>query len=112
MAAKRGRAQKSKSVIPSASRNLHFAGADKAEVPEPLVDARIRPLLERYVSMVRAELVDIGGGIVELQLPDDERQWFRNRSTIRIAFTLDALERDPDAEIAVVGSPLLEQLVA
>jgi hypothetical protein len=82
------------------------------ESQEPLVDARIRPLLERYVSMVGAELRDVGRGIVELTLPEHEQQWFRDRSTIRIAFTLDALERDPDAEIAVVGSPLLEQLVA
>ena len=82
------------------------------ESHEPLVDARIRPLLERYAAMVGAELVDVSRGIVELELPEAEWQWFRNRSTIRIAFTLDALERDPDAEIAVLGSPLVEQLVA
>lgn len=78
---------------------------------EPLVDPRIRPLLERYVSAVGAELVDLGAGIVELQLPASERKWFRDRSSIRIAFTLDALEGDPDAEIAVIGSPLVEQLI-
>lgn len=79
---------------------------------EPLVDARIRPLLERYVTAIAAELTDIGDGIAELRLPEEERRWFNNRSTIRIAFTLDALECDPDAEIAVVGSPLVEQLIA
>lgn len=79
---------------------------------EPLVDARIRPLLERYVTTVDAELTDIGDGIAELRLPESERRWFNNRETIRIAFTLDALESDPDAEIAVVGSTLVEQLIA
>jgi hypothetical protein len=79
---------------------------------EPLVDARIRPLLERYASTVDAQLTALGPGLVELQLPAAERKWFRNRSTIRIAFTLDALERDPEAEIAVVGSTLVEQVIA
>ena len=86
-----------------------FLGPDPHE---PLVDARIRPLLERYVSAVGAELTDVGAGIAELTLPNAERKWFHNRSSIRIAFTLDALERDPDAEIAVVGSALVEQLTA
>ena len=108
MAAKRGKAKKARLKSGSTSTGESLA----AESQEPLVDARIRPLLERYVSMVGAELTDVDRGIVELQLPDHERTMFRDRSTIRIAFTLDALERDPDAEIAVVGSPLLEQLVA
>lgn len=117
MASKR---RKAKPVIPSKApapsaverRNLHASGGERTDSDEPLVDVRIRPLLERYVEMVGAELVDVGRGIVEMQLPEHEQQWFRDRSTIRIAFTLDALERDPDAEIAVIGSPLLEQLVA
>lgn len=79
---------------------------------EPLVDPRIRPLLERYVSAVDAELTEIGQGLVELRLPAAEREWFQDRSSLRIAFTLDALESDPEAEIAVVGSTLVEQLVA
>src|SRR5690349_1120144 len=79
---------------------------------EPLVDARIRPLLERYVAMVGAKLVDVAEALVELQLPNVERKWFHDRSTLRIAFTLDALEREPEAEIAVVGSAFVDQLVA
>jgi hypothetical protein len=78
---------------------------------EPLVDARIRPLLERYASMVGAELVEVGPALVELRLPNAERKWFRNRSQLRIAFTLDALEREPEAEIAVIGSAFVDQLV-
>jgi hypothetical protein len=85
---------------------------DNTESREPLVDARIRPLLERYVAAAGAELIDVGDGLVELQIPKADRKAFRDRAEIRIAFTLDAFERDPDAEIAVVGSPLVEQLVA
>ena len=78
---------------------------------EPLVDARIRPLLERYAAIAGAELIDVGDAVVELRLPNAERKWFRNRAELRIAFTLDALEREPEAEIAVVGSAFVDQLV-
>jgi hypothetical protein len=86
-------------------------GFDNPDPHEPLVDARIRPLLERYAALVAGELVDAGEALVELRLPNAERRWFRNRSQLRIAFTLDALEREPDAEIAVVGSAFVDQLV-
>ena len=79
---------------------------------EPLVDARIRPLLERYAAVAGADLIGVSDALVELRLPDAERQWFRNRAQLRIAFTLDALERDPEAEIAVVGSAFVDQLVS
>ena len=84
----------------------------ESESREPLVDARIRPLLERYVAIVGAELTNIADGLVELNIPASEQQWFQNRERIRIAFTLDALEQDPEAEIAVAGSPFTEQLIA
>jgi hypothetical protein len=82
-----------------------------AEHREPLADARIRPLLERYVEAADAELTEVGDGLFELHVPLPDRSAFQKRSTIRVAFTLDAFEHDPDAEIAVVGSPLVEQLV-
>lgn len=95
----------------SASANQEATASFTAPDPhEPLVDARIRPLLQRYVSLVNAELSEIASGLVELRLPADERKWFRSRSRIKIAFTLDALEADPEAEIAVIGSALVEQL--
>src|SRR6185437_4059786 len=78
---------------------------------EPLVDARIRPLLERYAAIAGAQLIDVAEALVELRLPKAERRWFRDRSELRIAFTLDALEREPEAEIAVVGSVFVDQLV-
>jgi len=79
---------------------------------EPLADARVRPLLERYASAAGAQLIDVSDGLVELVIPPADRAAFRDRERIRIAFTVEALELDPDAEIAVLGSALLEQLVA
>src|SRR5436309_362248 len=78
---------------------------------EPLADARIRPLLERYVAAAGARLDQLDEGILELHIPTEDRAAFRRRQSVRIAFTLDALERDPEAEIAVVGSAFVEQLI-
>lgn len=57
------------------------------------------------------QLTDMGNGLVELVIPPVDRAAFRNRDRVRIAFTVAVLELDPNAEIAVVGSALVEQLV-
>ena len=78
---------------------------------DPLADARIRPLLERYCSLAGAEMLELGPDLQELQLPPAERAHFRGRESLRLAFSLDALARDPEAEIAVLGSPFLSHLI-
>src|SRR5207247_620013 len=78
---------------------------------DPLADARIRPLLERYCGLARVKHAALGPDHSELRLPQAERPFFRDRASLRVAFSLDALERDPDAEIAVLGSPFLSQLI-
>src|SRR3989449_135054 len=78
---------------------------------DPLADARIRPLLERYCGLARVKHAALGPDHSELSFPQSERAFFRDRASLRLAFSLDALERDPDAEIAVLGSPFLSQLI-
>jgi hypothetical protein len=78
---------------------------------DPLADARIRPLLERYCRLARATMTSVGTDHYELTLPRSERGFFRDRESLRVAFSLDALARDPEAEIVVLGSPLLSQLL-
>src|SRR5205823_5733341 len=78
---------------------------------DPLADARIRPLLERYCGLAGVKQAALGPDHSELSVPQSERAFFRDRASLRLAFSLDALERDPDAEIAVLGSPFLSQLI-
>ena len=78
---------------------------------DPLADARIRPLLERYCRLARVKRAAPAADLHELSLPPSERRFFRDRLTLRVAFSLAALERDPEAEIAVLGSPFLSQLL-
>ena len=78
---------------------------------DPLADARIRPLLERYCRLAGVKQAALGPDHSELSFPQAERPFFRDRASLRVAFSLDALERDPDAEIAVLGSPFLAQLL-
>ena len=74
-------------------------------------DPRIRPLLERYCALAGVKQTALGPDHCELRLPPAERPFFRDRESLRVAFSLDPLERDPDAEIAVLGSPFLSQLI-
>jgi hypothetical protein len=80
--------------------------------PEPLADARIGPLVERYCRLARVKrAASTASDLHELSLPTSERRFFRDRDRLRVAFSLDALERDPDADLAVIGSPFLSQLI-
>src|SRR5439155_24671225 len=82
-----------------------------ASEADPLADARIRPLVERYCDLAGVKLVDKGADLRELKLPPAERAHFQGRESVRLALSLDALERHPDAEIAVLGSPFLTHLI-
>ena len=77
---------------------------------EPHADAHIGPLVERYCRLARVKRA-VSGDLHELSLPPSERRFFRDRDRLRVAFSLDALERHPEAEIALLGSPFLSQLL-
>ncbi len=87
------------------------ATAPPARDADPLADARIRPLVERYCDLAGVKLLDKGADLRELKLPLAERAHFQGRASLRLALSLDALERNPDAEIAVLGSPFLTHLI-
>ena len=78
---------------------------------DPLADPRIRPLLERYCGLAGVKQSALGPDHSRLSLPEAERPFFRDRERLNVVFSLDALERDPAAEIAVLGSPFLSQLI-
>src|SRR5438093_1624251 len=87
------------------------ATAPPAPDADPLADARIRPLVERYCDLAGVKLLDKGADLRELKLPLAERAHFQGRASLRLALSLDALERNPDAEIAALGSPFLTHLI-
>lgn len=78
---------------------------------ETLVDPRLRALVERYARLVGAGVEELEPQLVELSLPDAETPHFGGRAAVRVAFSLAALERHPEADMAVVGSPFLEELL-
>jgi hypothetical protein len=110
------RKRRPKSASKLAARRLPVNGSAVAASAvggdaDPLADARIRPLLEGYCRLAGVKQAALAPDHSELKLPPVERPFFRDRETLRVAFSLDALERDPDAEIAVLGSPFLSQLI-
>ncbi len=109
-APKRKAPTKTKARKPRVKRPASAAPAVPGEA-DPLADPRIRPLLERYCRLARVKQATLGADHHELNLPPSERRFFRDRESLRVAFSLDALERDRDAEIAILGSPFLSQLL-
>jgi len=83
---------------------------DAADV-EALVDPRLRGLVERYARLVGATVEELEPQLVELALPDAEVPHFSGGSAVRIAFSPAALERHPDAQMAVVGSAFFDELL-
>lgn len=79
---------------------------------EALADPRVRDLVVRFAQLSGATVLELEPQLLELQLPPSENRYFRDRDRISIAFSLGALERHPDAEMAVVGSAFLGELVA
>jgi len=71
------------------------APAAASEV-DPLADARIRPFVERYCDLAGVKLLDKGADLRELKLPLAERAHFQGRASLRVALSLDALERMHD----------------
>src|SRR5882762_7268658 len=77
----------------------------------PSADSRIWPLLQKYSKLAKVKLIPRGADLYDMKLPVSERAHFGERSSVRVALSLEALERDPDAEMAVLGSPFLGALL-
>ncbi len=77
----------------------------------PSADSRIWPLLQRYAKLAKVKLISRGADLYDMKLPLSERAHFSGRASVRVALSLEALERDPEAEMAVLGSPFLGALL-
>ena len=79
---------------------------------DPLSDSRLRPLVERYATLSGATLVELGPHLVELGVPEEDREFFDGRESVLVAFAVTALEHSADAEMAVIGSGFVDQLLS
>jgi hypothetical protein len=79
---------------------------------DPLSDSRLRPLVEQYASLAGTALDEVGPHVVEMHVPEKDRVFFGDRDRILLAFAVGAIDQSPDAEMAVVGSPFVDQLLA
>lgn len=86
----------------------HFGLDGEASVEDP----RVRDLLERYVAISNATLVTLAPNLQQLSVPPSDRAAFGRRSAIRLAFSTGALADDENAELAIVGSAFVKQLIA
>lgn len=92
---------------PGADGHVAFEHSDH----DALSDPRVRPLLERYVALAGGQLVEVEHHLFELHVPETDRGFFGGREQILLAFSVGALERSPLAEMAVIGSAFVQQLI-
>src|SRR5437763_3389194 len=78
---------------------------------ESLADLRLLAIVERYASLVGAQVGRPEPHLRVLALPQGEAQHFRSGRSVTLAFSLPALERNPHAQMAVVGSAFVEDLL-
>ena len=79
---------------------------------EQLGDREVKELLGRYSALAAATLTERGPNLFDLDVPAADRKAFAGRDRIRLAFSVEAMLEEPEAEIAIVGSAFVEQLIA
>jgi hypothetical protein len=74
-------------------------------------DRRVLALLESYVSLAGGSLIPLEPDLYQLNVPRGDETHFGGRSAVRVAFSVDALELDDRAEMAIVGSAFVGELI-
>ena len=67
-------------------------------------------LLRKYVDLSGGDLQQTSSDLFLFRPSRDDRSAFGGRTTIRVAFSVDAIENDTDAEMGVVGSGFFRRL--
>ncbi|HEX7089100.1 MAG TPA: hypothetical protein VF192_03135 [Longimicrobiales bacterium] len=74
-------------------------------------DPRIRTLIERYAALVGADVIEVQPELLQITLPQAEARFFGGRRRLQVAFSMSAFERYPEADMAVVGSAILQHAI-
>jgi hypothetical protein len=74
-------------------------------------DRHVRELIERYVLVAGATLTELAPHLYEMFPPPQDRAAFNGRTSIRLAFSVEAVQTDPVAEMAILGGGFIEQLI-
>lgn len=74
-------------------------------------DHHVRELIDRYVRTAGTTLTEVGPNLFDLAIPREDRTAFTQRATVRIAFSVEAVQTDGEAEMAIMGGAFVEQLI-
>jgi len=83
----------------------------RTEEHERVADEHVRRLLDGYVSLSGAVMTELAPNLHQLVIPASDRRAFGRRSVARIAFSVEAMQEDEHAEMAIIGSPFAAQLI-
>ena len=85
---------------------------DTPEVGPPPIDHRPRQLLEKYASLIGSMLLDTDEGVAAFEVPASEWRHWGGEHRVIVAFTPEALENDPEAQLLTIGSQVHERLLS
>lgn len=74
-------------------------------------DARVLALVRDYAQLAGGTFEQLEHDLYQLSVPRGDERYFDGRSAVRIAFSVDALELDDRAEMAIVGSTFVGGLI-
>lgn len=74
-------------------------------------DQRVLQLAGGYARLAGGSLTLLEPDLYQLTVPRGDERFFEGRSAVRIAFSVDALELDERAEMAIVGSGFVNDLI-
>ena len=75
------------------------------------VDPRPRRLLERYATLAGGMTMELGPDLLQVELPLAEQRRLDTGDRLLVALSPSALDEEPEAEIFVVGSTLLDRII-
>lgn len=82
-----------------------------ADARASAADARVLGLVRDYAQLSGGGLEQLEHDLYQLSIPRGDERLFDGRTAIRIAFSVDALELDDRAEMAIVGSNFVASLI-
>jgi len=75
-------------------------------------DPRVRALVHEYAAVNAARFERVAPDLCRLVVADADAHHFDGRREWLLAFSVAALEQQPDAEMAVIGSAFVDRLIA
>lgn len=71
----------------------------------------LQDFISEYVACNGGKVVNFNGEIMELEIPERLQKILDVSNRMKLVFTLEAFEKEPDAEYLTIGNPILDKIL-